>query len=424
MDDMAVTNSLNIQGHCYIGTKKYGVANEAQVATNAAAIAALDQQLTVAGSVLIDTDLYMNSAKSIKIQTTNGNSVTTSAEIKFGHYSNENLSGAGIELTGYINCLYGETIWIGQPNKTSTYINGRTQLNLFGGDIWVQETNGAAAITLEDYVAKKGGFNLIKIESGDKVTTSTRVGYANNLVTDISGTMTVTLAAPSAAGTSGQILSSTGAGTSWIDIVKVPTFPTSASKYLRTVYVPSSTSYTLEWGDIPSPDLSNYVTTAALSSASVSYATSAGSAGSATNATNATYATYVVASEGNASSNGYGSYVAGINGTGNRTVYYTGLKVSTISTTSSRRFKHNIEPIEDSSLLYKLKPVSFIYNNDESERIRYGFIAEDILPLNKHLVDVEKNGEINALYYNSIFTLAIAEIQKLRKELNELKASL
>ena len=39
------------------------------------------------------------------------------------------------------------------------------------------------------------------------------------------------------------------------------------------------------------------------------------------------------------------------------------------------------------------------------------------------LVDMDK-GECSALYHNSILTLAVAEIQKLRKELDDLKSNL
>lgn len=355
---------------------------------------ATDLQIYVNGAAKIDSDIYMNG----KLYSTTLGSDTY---INFNNYGgNGNDILPAVALHGSYALIYASKIWLGDDETDKIYMNGIAHFNspntilVTNADPVIDEndTDGDGYINLPSYIKKHSSslFNIAFV-TNNNVTQLSFGGSAEALHTGGVLGATRTLVAPTAVGSAGQFLKATNAtgGT--------------------------------EWDDIPTPDLSSYVTTTALSSASVSYATSAGSAGSATNATNATY---VVASEGNASSNGYGSYVAGINGTGNRTVYYTGLKVSTISTTSSRRFKHNIEPIEDSSLLYKLKPVSFIYNNDESERIRYGFIAEDILPLNKHLVDVEKNGEINALYYNSIFTLAIAEIQKLRKELNELKASL
>jgi hypothetical protein len=57
--------------------------------------------------------------------------------------------------------------------------------------------------------------------------------------------------------------------------------------------------------------------------------------------------------------------------------------------------------------------------------LRYGFIAEDILPLAPELVEMDREDPTlcNAVYYNSILTLAVAEIQKLRKELDELKSN-
>lgn len=58
----------------------------------------------------------------------------------------------------------------------------------------------------------------------------------------------------------------------------------------------------------------------------------------------------------------------------------------------------------------------------------YGFIAEEVEEFAPELVSViydkEGNRENVSLFYNSIIGLAVAEIQKLRKELDELKSNL
>lgn len=102
---------------------------------------------------------------------------------------------------------------------------------------------------------------------------------------------------------------------------------------------------------------------------------------------------------------------------------------STITGSSSRRFKHDIGKYElPQDLLYRLEPTSFIFNEDmcQGSEIRYGFIAEDVLEFAPQLVakDLENPELCSAVHYNSILTLAVAEIQKLRKELDKLKSNL
>ena len=72
--------------------------------------------------------------------------------------------------------------------------------------------------------------------------------------------------------------------------------------------------------------------------------------------------------------------------------------------------------------------ISFIFNEDmrQGSEIRYGFIAEDVFEFAPQLVakDLENPDLCYAIHYNSILTLAVAEIQKLRKELDELKSKI
>lgn len=102
---------------------------------------------------------------------------------------------------------------------------------------------------------------------------------------------------------------------------------------------------------------------------------------------------------------------------------------SSITTSSALRFKNTIQDLPISnSILMQLRPVSYYYNKETEygDNLRYGFIAEEVLKIAPELVEMhpEDNSLCNSLYYNSILTLAVAEIQKLRKELDELKSNL
>ena len=62
------------------------------------------------------------------------------------------------------------------------------------------------------------------------------------------------------------------------------------------------------------------------------------------------------------------------------------------------------------------------------DNLRYGFIAEEVEEFFPELLtyDLDDNGnrQCVSLNYNDITALAVAEIQKLRKELDELKSNL
>ncbi len=118
-----------------------------------------------------------------------------------------------------------------------------------------------------------------------------------------------------------------------------------------------------------------------------------------------------------------GSYVYG----------YYDLTIGTVYTYcggSSRRFKNNITDLDvDSNIIYKLQPTSFYYNSDFAgdaniEQRRYGFIAEDLDEINNNLIDYDNEGIPCRVHYNDILTLAVAEIQKLKREIDDLKSRL
>jgi hypothetical protein len=82
---------------------------------------------------------------------------------------------------------------------------------------------------------------------------------------------------------------------------------------------------------------------------------------------------------------------------------------------SSKKFKENIEPITDSSIL-NLNPVKFNYISDKNKTTCYGMIAEEVEPLFPDLV-LYKDGVPYSLKYHEMPALLLNEIQKLNARL-------
>src|SRR4029453_16307708 len=65
---------------------------------------------------------------------------------------------------------------------------------------------------------------------------------------------------------------------------------------------------------------------------------------------------------------------------------------------SSRRFKHDIQPMDKASeTLSSLKPVTFKFNSDWKGTKQYGLIAEEVAEVDPQLVGHAKNGEGTAV---------------------------
>jgi hypothetical protein len=85
---------------------------------------------------------------------------------------------------------------------------------------------------------------------------------------------------------------------------------------------------------------------------------------------------------------------------------------------SSIRFKENVQDLPDTRVL-ELRPVRFNYKQDG--RIGTGLIAEEVEKVMPQLVAYNQEGECESVKYHDLPVLLLAEIQKLRKELDELK---
>ena len=91
---------------------------------------------------------------------------------------------------------------------------------------------------------------------------------------------------------------------------------------------------------------------------------------------------------------------------------------------SSARFKDNIQDINTvSSSLMKLRPVSFNWKDPKNAKItQYGLIAEEVEKIYPELCNYDKEGKVFNVKYHYLPVMLLNEIQKLRKELDELKA--
>lgn len=85
---------------------------------------------------------------------------------------------------------------------------------------------------------------------------------------------------------------------------------------------------------------------------------------------------------------------------------------------SSIRFKQNVQSLTDTKIL-QLRPVSFEYKHDG--RKATGLIAEEVYEIMPELVAKNQEGDIESVKYQDLAVLLLVEVQKLRKELDELK---
>ena len=331
-------------------------------------------------------------------------------------------SGGRIYLAGPVCTIASDTVNLGKNSDsnsgTISNVNIRGNLKMTaaasitlpkGSAINIAKENGSGTQTLLQYIKSNASiFGGSYDENADQVSMNANTSLA--LVTvNSSNVMTTTLKAP-AMGSAGQFLklTSTTGSTAWVDL---PTASTTVKGIVRTNYTTSGKNYKVSidsngdlYCNVPWTDTNTTYT---------------GSGSSAVYK-----ADRVKRVSGNAQ-----SYMATV-GTDTYGSVYIGMATSTIQTkSSSKRFKHNINLLLDSSDLYKLTPKSFIFNKDQVDKsglTRYGFIAEEVAQISENLIsyDVEDPTLVHGVEYNSILTLAVAEIQKLRKELDDLKSNL
>jgi hypothetical protein len=93
---------------------------------------------------------------------------------------------------------------------------------------------------------------------------------------------------------------------------------------------------------------------------------------------------------------------------------------------SSRRYKHDIKPMDQASeKLYALKPVSFRYNKqyDATQTIAFGLIAEDVAQVYPDLVGRNPDGQPESVRYEQINAMLLNEFLKEHKKVQDLEAT-
>ena len=96
------------------------------------------------------------------------------------------------------------------------------------------------------------------------------------------------------------------------------------------------------------------------------------------------------------------------------------------TSTSSRRFKESIKPMEElSETLFDLKPVSFRYKKDIDPvgASQLGLVAEDVEKVNADLVVRDKEGKPYSVRYDQVNAMLLNEFLKEHKKVEKLEAT-
>ena len=287
---------------------------------------------------------------------------------------------AAVAIEGTYALLYTNYIWLGNSAGANTYINGTMKVGAdatFNGDVTL---TGAKTIQLP----KGSSINVFK-EDGKTVQTLLEYIEDNSSafikigsLTDTNTTYDFAATKSSANGNVEFQLTAGGSG-SGTDSVTITG--------------------------------SGYTTVSSDANGKITISSSAPS--SVYQATNATWIYY----DGDKPTSGSNVVVGDVDEDGSMRIGGAG---------SSKRFKHDIAYNIDSSILYKLNPCKFHYNVNRNmpKNYYYGFIAEELVDIFDDAILRDGEGLPGDIIYNNIFTLAVAEIQKLRKELDNLKSNL
>jgi trimeric autotransporter adhesin len=80
---------------------------------------------------------------------------------------------------------------------------------------------------------------------------------------------------------------------------------------------------------------------------------------------------------------------------------------------SSRRFKHDIAPMDQvSEVILALRPVTFRYNSDSENKPQFGLIAEEVADVNAALVVYDKDGKPYSVRYDQVNAMLLNEFLK------------
>jgi hypothetical protein len=92
---------------------------------------------------------------------------------------------------------------------------------------------------------------------------------------------------------------------------------------------------------------------------------------------------------------------------------------------SSRRFKHDIQPMDNASdVLLKLKPVTFKYNSDETGTTQYGLVAEEVAEVAPSLATHDNDGKVQSIRYQQINAMLLNEFLKEHRTVGKQQATI
>jgi hypothetical protein len=91
---------------------------------------------------------------------------------------------------------------------------------------------------------------------------------------------------------------------------------------------------------------------------------------------------------------------------------------------SSRRFKKEIKPMEQTSVaILGLKPVTFHYKSDTKGTSQFGLIAEEVAEVNPDLVIRDADGQPYTVRYDAVNAMLLNEFIKEHRTVQDLKAT-
>ena len=91
---------------------------------------------------------------------------------------------------------------------------------------------------------------------------------------------------------------------------------------------------------------------------------------------------------------------------------------------SSGRFKKDVKPMDQASeAVLALKPVTFHYKSDKTNRPEFGLIAEDVAKVNPNLV-VHQDGQIYTVRYEAVNAMLLNEFLKAHQKLEAQDATI
>jgi hypothetical protein len=97
-----------------------------------------------------------------------------------------------------------------------------------------------------------------------------------------------------------------------------------------------------------------------------------------------------------------------------------------IYNSSDERLKESISSIddEDTDKLFTLNPLIFSYKNDVKHKKHYGVIAQDVEKVFPELVENNNISGYKTVNYQELMPIMLAKMQKMQREIDELKQSI